>query len=45
MLEGAFILIMGMGIGGSIVYFYPRKSTKEEKETPYNKYKNKDGLD
>ena len=48
MIEGVLILILGMAIGGTIVYFYTQKSRdkpeEKPKENPYDKYKNQDGL-
>ena len=48
MIEGSLILLIGMAIGGTIVYFYLQKARdkpeEKPKENPYSKYKNKDGL-
>lgn len=48
MITGALILILGMAIGGAIVYFYLQKArdkpVEKHKENPYDKYRNGDGL-
>jgi alpha-glucuronidase len=48
MITGALILLLGMAIGGAIVYFYTQKARdkpeEKPKENPYDKYKNQDGL-
>jgi hypothetical protein len=47
MIEGALVLILGIIIGGVVVWYYPENRnymTEEPMEQPYDKYKNKDGL-